>query len=396
MHPTSPRGRAIRHLHGDASTIVSRGDQIERLGDDMIESAALLRDIADGAAGQRGLAMDELREVVGEVHVELRRAGEMYRPTGPVVRDYGTAVAEIKPRLDTRADACEELWQDYLRAPGYREGERPSFLTAVDADGSEAADQRALDRGKEAAYDDWLAEAQAFDREYDTWEDAFEHAARNVGDVLDGRIEDGFWDRVDGFVAGALEVLKVVGIALFIASIIVGGPLVAALSAIVAVATLVLTVYQKARGDTGWKEVILAGIAVIPFGSLGKLGSRGFADGVLGGLVTRAGRSAIRSEVGAVFGSGSAAFRFTGSGVEALRNGFSHAVRNHGTDGRLVDSLARFFTGKASGALASGKPADIVVSTLWTHLGRINTGLSWGTGQGLWSRAYDGVVGTGR
>lgn len=396
MHPTSPRGRTIRRLEGTPSTIIRRGSEIEQLGTDMIESAATLRAIADGAAGQRGLAMAELRDVVGDVHEELRRAGEMYRPTGPVVRAYGEALAEVQPRIDRRAETCDELWQDYLATPGFLEGERPPYLTPSDPEGDEASAAAAQDRARQAAYDAWEDEAELFDRDVDTWEEAFERAAANVGEVLGGRIEDGFWDRVDGFVAGTLEVLKIVGIVLTIAAIIVGGPLVAALAAIVSIATLVLTVYQKARGDTGWKEVILAGIAVIPFGSLGKLGSAKFADSVLGGLLTGAGRSAIRTEISTVVGSGTAAFRFSGSGVVGIRNGLSHLVRNHGTDGRLVDSLARLFTGKAASAATSGAPADIVIGTIWTQLGRVNTGLSWGTGQGLWSSLYDRVVGADR
>lgn len=395
MHPYTPKGRAIRHLEGDPATIRRRGTEIEQLGTDMIESAATLQAIADGASGQQGLAVDRLAEVVGDVHRELRLAGELYRPTGPVVRAYGEALAELQPRLDAHAEECDELWEAYLRAPGFREGERPPFA-AADADTPEAADQAGLDRAKQAAYDAWADEATAFDDDYDTWETAFERAAANVGDVLDGRIEDGFWDRVDGFVAGTLEVLKWVGLALAIASIVIAGPLIGALSAIVAITVLALTIYRKARGDTGWKEVTLAAIGVIPFGSLGKIGTPKFADDVFGGLLTGAGRSAIRTEVSTILGSGSAAFRFSGSGVEAIRNGFSHFARNHGTDGRLVDSLARFFTGKAAGSLGSARPADILIGTWWTHLGRVNTGLSWGTGEGLYSRLYDGVVGADR
>jgi len=395
MHPNSPRGRRIGHLEGDAATIVRRGTEIERLGEDMLDSAATLRAIADGASGQRGLAVEKLQDVVGDVHEELKRAGDMYRPTGPVVRAYGEALAEVKPRLDRRADAADEAWGDFARTPGFLDGERPAW-NAPEADSPEAEAQADADRAKQAAYDAWLEEANAFDAEYDTWEAAFERAASNVGEVLDGAIEDGFWDKVDGFVAGTLEVLKWVGLALAIAAIIVGGPLIAALSAIVAIATLALTIYQKVRGDTGWKEVILATIGVIPFGSLGKVGTAKFADDALGGLLTGAGRSAIRTEISTIFGSGSSAFRFTGSGVEGIRNGFAHFARNHGTDGRLVDSIARFFTGKAAGSLSTARPADILIGTWWTQLGRVNTGLSYGTGQGLYSRLYDGIAGTDR
>lgn len=394
MHPYSPRGRRIGRVEGDPDTIRRRGAEIERLGDDMIESAATLQAIADGAAGQEGLAVDRLAEIVGDVYRELRLAGEMYRPTGPVVLAYGAALADVQPRLNSRADACDELWASYARTPGFRDGERPGFAVA-DADSPEADAQADADRAKQAAYDAWADEAGAFDAEYDTWEAAFELAATSVGDVVDGRIEDSRWDRLDGFVAGTLEVLKWVGLALTIASIIIGGPLIGALIAVASILTLVLTIYQATRGDAGTKEVVLAAIGVIPIGHLGK-GGAGIADNALGGLLTSTGRGAIRAEVSTIFGAGSGAFRTSGSTFEAIRAGFSSFARNHGTDGRMVDSIARLFTGKAVDSATTSRAGDILVGTWWTHLGRLNTGLSWGTGQGLYSRVYDGVVGADR
>ncbi|QTX05518.1 hypothetical protein [Agromyces archimandritae] len=380
----SPRRRDIETVAGTPGTIIRRGDQIETLGTEMIDSAELLQRIADGADGQKGLAVDELQDVVGDVYRELKRAGEMYKPTGPVVADYGRVLEDVQPKIKGHVDNCEEYWNAYLALPGFLEGNRPSW-GAPEPDSPEADAAADDDRDKQAAYDRWEAEAELFDEDYDTWEDAFEQAADRVGTILDGKIEDGFWDKVDGFVAGALEVLKWVGLALLVASIIIGGPLITALVAIVSIATLALTIYQKIRGDAGWKEVIIAAIAVIPFGSLGKSWT-GIADDALGGMMTGAGRSLIRTEVSTIFGSGTSAFRFSGSVVEGFKNGFAQFARNHGTDGRLVDSITRFFTGKAAGTLNSAAPANIVVSGMWTALTRVNSGLSYGTGEGLWSR----------
>lgn len=388
----SPGGRDIIYVAGNPDVIVERGNQITTLGTQMLESASLLQRIAEGASGQKGLAVEKLEDVVGDVHRELKRAGEMYQPTGPVVAEYGSALEEVQPKIRSHVDNCQEYWDAFRSLPGYIDGQRPTF--SMPSPGSPEATALAEDdQAKQTAYDEWEAEAIAFDRDYDTWEAAFDSAADRVGEILDGKIEDGFWDKVDGFVAGALEVLKWVGLALAIAAILIGGPLIAALAAIVAIASLVLTVYQKSRGDAEWKDVILAAIGVIPFGSLGKLGSVKFADDALGGFLTGAGRSAIRTEISTIFGSGQAAFRFTGSGFTGIQNGLAHFARNHATDGRLVDSIARFFTGKGASALNSARPADIVIGTWWTQLGRVNTGLSFGTGQGLFSRLYDGVTG---
>ncbi len=386
----SPRGRSLEYVEGDPSTIRSRGTQITELGDMMLSSATVLKSIADGASGQRGLAIEKIEEVVGSVHEELKKAGEMYKPTGPVVLAYGVALGDVQPNIKGHVDECESLWSTYLGLPGNLEGAFLSPPLVVPAAGSpeEAAATAAAadDAAKKQAYENWEAEARLFDADYDTWETAFETAANQVGDILDGKIKDGFWDKVDGFVAGALEVLKWVGLALAIAALVIGGPIIAAAAAIVAVVVLAAALYQKSRGDAGWKEVALAAIGVIPFGSLGKLGTAKFADDALGGLLTGAGRSVIRTEASTIIGSGRAAFRFTGSGANGIRNGFTQFARNHGSDGRLTDSIARFFTGKGASAIGSARPADILISTVWTQLGRANMGLSFGTGQGLYSR----------
>ena len=387
----SPRGRSIENVEGDPSTIKSRGTQITDLGEKMLTSATMLKSIANGASGQKGLAVDKIEEVVGSVHEELTKAGDMYKPTGPVVYAYGEALEDVQPVIKGRVEECESLWSIYKGLPGYYVGDysvgaRPVFLVAPAAGSPEATEADADDAAKKQAYEKWEAEAKLFDADYDTWETAFEIAATGIGRILDGKIKDDFWDKVDGFVAGALEVLTWVGLALVIAAIVIGGPVIGAIAVVVAIVVLVGTLYQKSRGDAEWKDVALAAIGVIPFGSLGKLGSIKFADNALGGLLTGVGRSAIRTEASTIIGSGRAAFRFTGSGANSIRNGAAQFARNHGSDGWVTDSIARFFTGKSVSALSTAKPADIIISTLWTELSRVDTGLSFGTDQGLWSR----------
>ncbi|ROR65991.1 hypothetical protein [Agrococcus jenensis] len=390
----SPKGRRIERVEGKPGRIQTRGLEIEQLGQMMIDSATVLQSLADGTDGLKGKAADTLRQGVGDVHGTLKEAGELYRPTGPVVYDYGVALATDQPAIDGHVARCETLWEAYVSLPGSLEPRGTGGWFEPEADSPEAAEQAAEDEAKRLAYAAWETEAKGFDDDYDSWESAFEKATDRVGDVLAGKIKDSFWDDLDGFVAGALQVLKWVGIALAIAALVIGGPIVAALAAIVAVATLVLTLYQYSRKDADLLDVGIAAIGVLPIGSLGKLakgkdGLKGIADDTLGGLLTGPGRSALRTEVSQVIGSGRAAYAFSGSMREGIKNGFSHFARNHGQQGRLVDSIARLFTGKDAakiGGMTNG--AEILVTVWWNQLGRVNQGLSWGTGEGLWPRFF--------
>lgn len=268
---TSPAGRWITTLDGDAGTIEKRGTEITSLGRQMRDGATFLKGLADQTDGQRGKAVDKLREIIGDTYDVLGQAGDLYRPTGPVLVTYAKALADVQPKVDASCHSCESLWESYQAAPGYRHGDRP-FWDKPDADDADAVDGAAdADAAKQSAYDDFVAEARVWDAHVDTWEDAFDTAAAGIGDAMAGTIKDGFWDNVDGFVGGVLKVLQVVGIIIAIAAIIIGGPIVALIGAVVGVLTLALTAYQYIRGDTGLTQLIIAVIGVIPIGSLGKL-----------------------------------------------------------------------------------------------------------------------------
>lgn len=268
--PFSPAGRGICDLSGDAATIRRHGNEITSLGNQMIDGADFLASLAEQTTEQRGKAVEKLREIVGDTHVELRRAGRMYQPTGPVLVSYATSLAEAQPRVNAAVTECRTLWSAYDGAPGLMPGERGPVPD--DQEGTpEAEEQADQDAAKQDKYEAFIAQARIFDSEIDTWEDAFDTAVSGIGDILDGSIEDGFWDDVDGFVAGTLQVLQVIGIIVAIAGIIIGGPIIALIAGIVGVLTLALTIYQFCRSDTGMTELILAIVGVIPFGSMGKL-----------------------------------------------------------------------------------------------------------------------------
>lgn len=308
----SPKGREITTLDGDAGTIISRGTTITELGDQMISSAALLKSIADGASGQKGLAVEKLQEVVGDCHAELKLAGERYKPSGPVLVAYGQAVCDLQPLIKTAVQNCETEWQTVTtKRNAIWEAQADFYPTPADDapdDAKTPAEQRqeAVGDAQDAAddaYDAWREDADVFDVHYDSWETAFNLAATGLTEANDGKIKDSKWDNLDGFVAGALEVLKWVGLGLAILGVIIGGPFIAALAAIAAIATLLLTLYSFARGNSTVGDLVFAVIGVIPFGSLGKLfngNKMGFLDDMAGGLLKHSSRVDIVSDLGRI------------------------------------------------------------------------------------------------
>lgn len=276
--PSSPRGRGIEPVEGDPSAIESRGRTIKQLGDDMVASAALLQRVADAQDGQQGKAVDKLREVVGDSYELLDQAGKLYAPTGPIIEAYGIALGDVQPTIQTRVDNCSSYWSAYLALPGSTTPRGLDGPGQPEADSPEAEAQAEEDAAKLAAYERWRDEAALFDSAYDTWEDAFDTAASQIGDVLEDKVEDGFWDYVDKFVEWVQFGLAIAGIVLAVLAIVIGGPIIAALAALVAVAALVLTLYQYIRGDKGGWDVALAVIGVIPVGKLGMLWNKGGAQ----------------------------------------------------------------------------------------------------------------------
>jgi hypothetical protein len=280
--PQSPKGRWIDYLEGDADGIVGRGNDIAALGRAMVASATTLEQVKNGADGQKGLAVDKLREVVGETHGLLRQAGELYEPTGPVLVAYGEALADVQPRIAAHVDTCAELWSAFSSLPGSMEPRGTDGWLQPEAGSTEAEQQAEEDAAKLQAYNAWQDEASRWDADYDTWEDAFEAAASGIGDVLEGKVEDGFWDDVDGFVAGLQTVLSWAGLVIGVLAIIIGGPLLALIGAVIGLIALGLTIYQFLRSDAGALQLGLAVLNVVPVGKLGKVatGKFAFADDV--------------------------------------------------------------------------------------------------------------------
>jgi hypothetical protein len=303
----SPKGRRIEWIEGNPTDIETRGKQIVDLGDQMVGSAGVLKAVADGATGMEGLSVEKLKDVIGDVHEELKLAGERYSPTGHALTKYATSLEDVQTGLRSIVDDAEQYWQSYQGLPGYIDGQRP--VVGMPSPGSPESTALAEDdQAKQAAYDKWEDEAKAFDAKYDTWETAFEDATNSIGRATDGGISDSWKDDIAGFADVALDILAVAGIVLAVLAIIIGGPIIAVLGAIVALATLALTLYMKAYGRADWGDVAWAVVGVLPIGKLGK-----FAEGGSEGM-----KAFLRGFVAADdFGKLSTAFR-TGFSADGL------------------------------------------------------------------------------
>jgi hypothetical protein len=309
-HGESPKGRRIEWIEGKPDDIAARGKEIVDLGNQMIGSAGVLKAVADGATGMEGLSVEKLKDVIGDVHEELKLAGERYSPTGEALKGYATSLEEVQTGLRSIVDDAEQYWQEYRGLPGYIDGQRPAI--GMPSPGSPESTALAEDdQAKQAAYDKWELEAQAFDAKYDTWESAFDTATNSIGTATDGGISDSWKDDIAGFADVALDILAVAGIVLAVLAIVIGGPLIAVLGAIVALATLALTLYMKAYGRADWGDVAWAVVGVLPIGKLGK-----FADGGSEGM-----KALLKGFVAAdEFGELSTAFRagFNANGLTGL------------------------------------------------------------------------------
>lgn len=267
----SPAGNDIEHVKGDPESITERGEAIATLGEQMIDSATLLEQIATRATEQQGDAIEKLIETIGDAYKQLKEAGELYKPVGPVLTTYGEALTDLQPKINTHADNCVELWGTYSALPGDVEPRGTGGWFEPDDGSAEAEKQAEEDAAKKAAFEAWESEAGDFDSDYNTWEQAFDDAVSGITDEMSGKIADG-WTQ---WLASIKDVLSWAGFVLGIAAIIIGGPIIGALAAIVAGLTLIVVVIQFARGEASWVDLSMAIIDVIPIGKIGGI----LADG---------------------------------------------------------------------------------------------------------------------
>lgn len=248
----SPKGREIQHLTGDSDVIVSRGNKIEELGIQMSDAATVLEQVATGelADGQmQGKAVAELQDKIGSSYETLREASELYTPVGPLIAAYGKSLGEQQAKMGPLVDSCTDKWAAYEALPGDRE--------ADDEEG----------QAKETAYNEWQDDAESWDAQYDTWEDAYDLAVNGIGNEMAGSIKDGFWE-IFGFLINILEAIAMV---FMIAGLFLGG-IVAVIGFALGALVLIGKIVQASAGKCEVTDVLLAVLAVLPFGKLGQIG----------------------------------------------------------------------------------------------------------------------------
>ena len=270
--PHSPGGHRIEALDGDPVQIWAHGVRIETVGQKMIAAATTLDRVANDDG--RGESMDALREEIDGLQTVLKQAGETYSGVGPVLQGYARAIDSPQPQIDMSVSYCESAWAEYL-------ANRPSPIALPGAEDDEAsllAAQRA-----EEALARFEMNARAFDADRDVWEKAFMDAANDISEFVEDGVKDGFWDNVDGSVEFLQAALTVTGIALVVLCAVVGGPVLAAIAVAVGVAGLLLTAYQKVRGDAEWADIGWAVLAILPLGKLKILSKGLFKASVVSG-----------------------------------------------------------------------------------------------------------------
>ncbi|WP_019182378.1 hypothetical protein [Microbacterium yannicii] len=285
----SPDGRPVEVVAGDGAAVSERGQQIINLGAAMSDAEQLLTRLVENGADMEGKAVDKLRELSGEVNVELGRAADLYEAVGPYVKAYGDELAAVKALMVTTVADADSYWLRYQqKLSEWQSAQMAPVPTPTDAEGdgdttAQTAHDNAVETAedeKEDAYRLWKNAADDFDDQYDRWEDAFDAAVAGVKSSTANGIEDSWRDDLDGFVDFALDVLAIAGVVLAVLALVVGGPIVALLALAVGVLTLAGTLWQYSRGDAALWEVGLAVLAVIPFGAFGEFASGGFKAGM--------------------------------------------------------------------------------------------------------------------
>lgn len=337
------RNHRVHVIEGDAAGIVARGQLIEDLGEQMIGAAGVLREIGDGATEEKGRSIERIRDEVGDTHEELALAGERYKPTGTAMKEYGSSLATVQGVLRSLVTEIEN-------AKSQLDSKVESAQTAQDtADASEdydAGDDAARSRHRADAWQAREAGIAAdnarihldgllddFDTQWDTWDEAYDLALGRINSATEGNVTDDWTDNLAGVAEIVVDVLSVVGFVVAIAAIVIGGPILMIVGAVIGAIALIATAFLYFKGRAGLGDLIWAVVGVLPFGKLGKLfkaGERMQALQILKGPFAdiAEGIGTLRSVRGVVSGVA------TGTG-----NGLGSVARS-GLASRVADTFA--------------------------------------------------------
>lgn len=342
----------VHVIEGDASGIIQRGQRIEDLGEQMIGAAGVLEAIGDGATEEKGRSITRIRDEVGETHQELKLAGDRYKPTGTAMKAYGSSLSTVQGVLRTLVSEIET-------AKAQLDNKIATAETAQDAaDASEDYDETdATARGRHQA-DSWQAREAGiaadnariylngllddFDTQWDTWDEAYDLALGRINSATQGNITDDWTDNLAGVAEVVVDVLSVVGFVVAIAAIVIGGPILLIVGAVIGAIALIATAFLYFKGRAGLDDLIWAVVGVLPFGKLGKLfkaGERMQALQILKGPFAdiAEGIGSLRSVRGVVNGIASG----TGNGLGSVaRSGLASRIADTFSGIRWGDFLS--------------------------------------------------------
>jgi hypothetical protein len=390
MPSHTPGGRMIGTLRGDAEDVKTRGQQIVDLGNDMSNAWTLISRLVDDGAEMEGHSIDKLRELCGKVSEDLSQASDLYAAVGPHILRYGNDLASSKAVIDPLVEDLLDLWEAYYnlsREADTAEGAVPrkpdddadaDEQSAYDTASSTADEKRGLATAKKG---EWDEKAGQYDTAWDNWFDAFELAAQNIREGVSGKIEDSWKDDLRGALDFLANVLAVAGIVLAVLAIVIGGPIIAALAAIVAVATLAVALTRKlAFNDGSWLDVAFGVIGVIPF--------LGPAARTIRGLGTAGGWQSLGTAFGDDF------VRLTGLSARTGTDWLTglNALRGATFADRAADFSAALFSGRNIDSWATvgttGRDALATVTTVFVAQFQI-VGQIKDSSTGAWPGAFD-------
>lgn len=281
------KGRSVEVVEGRPDDIGKRGEQIRELGESMVAQAKTLRDIENGSIVGKGYTMEKIREVIGSVHHDLDEAGRRYTPAGTVLTAYATALqtaqnnmTRIKSDCETSLSALETAQTEAAEAAGALEAHETSTSAnppAPEDASSNAATGRELSStastaattlgNAEKAHDENL---EAFDKEYDTWQTAYEDAVSGLTDA--NKIgEDTNWENVAGVLAVISEWVGWIGLAVAVLGLLIGGPIFALVAVVLGVIALGLTIALMFDGRKNVGDLLWSVVGILPIGKLGKV-----------------------------------------------------------------------------------------------------------------------------
>jgi len=346
----------LSELDGSPSKIEAAGNHYIEIGERMSATADELKKLGDGEK-YKAKSLDKVRESAREMQGELRKVGERYEKTGPVLVTYAGA---LRTARNTTVDPYVERIATAHQASLDAAAERREAQSTVDdnnttwfweheaSDHEKAVAKSALADAKSAATtaenaleDLW----EAFESGFSDWDQAYDKAVGGIEDAMEASgVDDSWWeDLLDGIATVATVVATIA----VIAALVIGGPIFLAIAAVAGIVALVAHCIMMACGSkrVSWTDIAFDAIGVLPF--LGAFG-KAFAAG-------RGGMGALRAGLG--FGNASSGFLAIG------RNAIVRDLRTVVGAGRGAGNRAM------REAAASGLADDILRSTRGTWYG---------------------------